>query len=79
MRKKPGTKPSHGDKVVKDIRRATRKQYILVLRTAVLSPFCQMLFSAQAAAIVSCLPLGRVPANLEVPLLPASKSGQESL
>ena len=27
MRKKPGTKQSHGEKVVKDIRRATRKQY----------------------------------------------------
>lgn len=27
MRKKPGTKLSHGEKVVKDIRRATRKQY----------------------------------------------------
>ena len=27
MRKKPGTKPSHGEKVVKDIRRVTRKQY----------------------------------------------------
>ena len=27
MRKKSGTKQSHGEKVVKDIRRATRKQY----------------------------------------------------
>ncbi len=27
MRKKPGTKQSHVEKVVKDIRRATRKQY----------------------------------------------------
>ena len=27
MRKKPGPKQSHGEKVVKDIRRATRKQY----------------------------------------------------
>ncbi|WP_341368203.1 IS3 family transposase [Yoonia sp. BS5-3] len=27
MRQKPGTRKSHGDKVVKDIRRATRKQY----------------------------------------------------
>lgn len=27
MRKKPGPKRSHGEKVVKDIRRATRKQY----------------------------------------------------
>ena len=27
MRQKPGTKQSHGEKVVKDIRRATRKQY----------------------------------------------------
>ncbi len=27
MRQKPGTKRSHGAKVVKDIRRATRKQY----------------------------------------------------
>lgn len=27
MRQKPGTKRSHGEKVVKDIRRATRKQY----------------------------------------------------
>ena len=27
MRKKPGTKQSHGEKVVRDIRRATRKQY----------------------------------------------------
>ena len=27
MRKKPGTKQSHGEKVVKDIRRVTRKQY----------------------------------------------------
>lgn len=27
MRQKPGAKPSHGEKVVKDIRRATRKQY----------------------------------------------------
>ncbi|NOD94561.1 transposase [Ruegeria sp. HKCCD4884] len=27
MRKKPGTKQSHGDKVVKNIRRAARKQY----------------------------------------------------
>ena len=27
MRKKPGTNQSHGEKVVKDIRRATRKQY----------------------------------------------------
>ncbi|WP_299593644.1 transposase, partial [uncultured Tateyamaria sp.] len=27
MRKKPGTKQSHGEKIVKDIRRATRKQY----------------------------------------------------
>ncbi len=27
MRKKPGTKQSHGERVVKDIRRATRKQY----------------------------------------------------
>ncbi len=27
MRKKPGTKQSHGEKVIKDIRRATRKQY----------------------------------------------------
>jgi transposase len=26
MRQKPGTKQSHGEKVVKDIRRATRKQ-----------------------------------------------------
>lgn len=25
MRQKPGTKQSHGEKVVKDIRRATRK------------------------------------------------------
>ena len=28
MRKKPGTKRSHGEKVVNDIRRATRKQYL---------------------------------------------------
>ena len=27
MRQKPGTKQSHGERVVKDIRRATRKQY----------------------------------------------------
>ena len=27
MRQKPGTKRSHGEKVAKDIRRATRKQY----------------------------------------------------
>jgi transposase len=27
MRQKPGTKQSHGEKVVKDIRRSTRKQY----------------------------------------------------
>ena len=27
MRRKPGTPKSHGEKVVKDIRRATRKQY----------------------------------------------------
>ena len=27
MRQKPGTHKSHGEKVVKDIRRATRKQY----------------------------------------------------
>jgi len=27
MRQKPGTKRSHGENVVKDIRRATRKQY----------------------------------------------------
>ena len=27
MRQKPGPKQSHGEKVVKDIRRATRKQY----------------------------------------------------
>jgi len=27
MRQKPGTNQSHGEKVVKDIRRATRKQY----------------------------------------------------
>ncbi len=27
MRQKPGTKRSHGEKIVKDIRRATRKQY----------------------------------------------------
>jgi transposase len=27
MRQKPGTNRSHGEKVVKDIRRATRKQY----------------------------------------------------
>ena len=27
MRQKPGTKRSHGEKVVKDIRHATRKQY----------------------------------------------------
>ena len=27
MRQKSGTKQSHGEKVVKDIRRATRKQY----------------------------------------------------
>ncbi|WP_157891259.1 hypothetical protein [Phaeobacter porticola] len=27
MRQKPGTKQSQGEKVVKDIRRATRKQY----------------------------------------------------
>jgi len=27
MRQKPGTKQSRGEKVVKDIRRATRKQY----------------------------------------------------
>ena len=27
MRQKPGTKQSYGEKVVKDIRRATRKQY----------------------------------------------------
>ena len=27
MRQKPGTKQSHGEKVVKDIRRASRKQY----------------------------------------------------
>ncbi len=27
MRQKPGTRKSHGEKVVKDIRRATRKQY----------------------------------------------------
>ena len=27
MRQKPGTKQSHFEKVVKDIRRATRKQY----------------------------------------------------
>ncbi|NQZ47711.1 MAG: hypothetical protein HRT63_09340 [Erythrobacter sp.] len=28
MRQKPGTKQSHGKKVVKDIRRATRQQYL---------------------------------------------------
>jgi len=27
MRQNPGTRKSHGEKVVKDIRRATRKQY----------------------------------------------------
>ncbi len=27
MRQKPGTKQSHGEKVVRDIRRATRQQY----------------------------------------------------
>ena len=27
MRQKPGTRKSHGEKVVKDIRRTTRKQY----------------------------------------------------
>lgn len=27
MRQKPGTRQSHGEKVVKDIRRATRKRY----------------------------------------------------
>ena len=27
MRQNPGTKQSHGEKVVKDIRRAMRKQY----------------------------------------------------
>lgn len=27
MRQKPGTRKSHGEKFVKDIRRATRKQY----------------------------------------------------
>jgi len=27
MRQKPGTRKSHGEKVVNDIRRATRKQY----------------------------------------------------
>lgn len=27
MRQKPGTKQSHGEKIVKDIRRASRKQY----------------------------------------------------
>ena len=27
MRQKPGTKQSHGEKIVKDISRATRKQY----------------------------------------------------
>ena len=27
MRQKPGTKQGHGEKVVRDIRRATRKQY----------------------------------------------------
>jgi transposase len=27
MSQKPGAKQSHGEKVVKDIRRATRKQY----------------------------------------------------
>ena len=27
MRQKPGTRKNHGEKVVKDIRRATRKQY----------------------------------------------------
>ena len=27
MRQKPGTRTSHGEKVVKDIKRATRKQY----------------------------------------------------
>mgnify|MGYP001824724558 CR=1 FL=1 len=27
MRQKPGTRKSHGEKIVKDIRRATRKQY----------------------------------------------------
>ncbi len=27
MRQKPGTRQSHGEKVVKDVRRATRKQY----------------------------------------------------
>ena len=27
MRRKPGAKQSHGEKVIKDIRRATRKQY----------------------------------------------------
>ena len=27
MRQKPGARKSHGEKVVKDIRRATRKQY----------------------------------------------------
>ena len=27
MRQKPGTRKGHGEKVVKDIRRATRKQY----------------------------------------------------
>lgn len=45
MRKKPGTKQSHGEKVVKDIRRATRKQYSaeekikdLALKESELSP-----------------------------------------
>lgn len=28
MRQKPRTRKSHGEKVVKDIRRATRKQYL---------------------------------------------------
>ena len=27
MKQKPGTRKSHGEKLVKDIRRATRKQY----------------------------------------------------
>ena len=41
MRKKPGTKQSHGEKVVKDIRRATRKQYSAEEKIRIVLDACQ--------------------------------------
>lgn len=35
MRQKPGTLNSHGEKIVKDIRRATRKQYSAEKKTRI--------------------------------------------